>query len=75
MIDKYTVQQWSDFDGYTLNELYGVYGNDVIAFYAMEGSAVAGCEHATGTLDIFGAGLDQDNVTYHQMIQAIKNGI
>lgn len=75
MVKKYTVEQWSLVDGLSVEELYEVYGNDVIAFYAMDESAVAGSQHVDGTFDIFGAGMDKNNVTYEEMMEAIRNGI
>ena len=75
MINKYNALQWSNFDGCTVEEVYEDYGNDVVAFYAMDESAVAGVEHADGTFDIFGAGMDENNVTYEEMISAIKSGM
>lgn len=71
-IRKYTVEQWAEYDGLTIEEIYECYGEDVVAFYTIEGSEVAGCQHANGRCDVFGAGMDTNDVAYEAMVDVIQ---
>lgn len=46
----------------------------VIAIYADEESAIAGCKYEDGTFGIFGAGMDTDGLTEDEMYEGINSG-
>ena len=75
---NYTVEEWAEFDGLTVEEINKYYGSkkhgQPVEFYSDEESAVAGVKYTDGTFGCFGAGMDTDGLTEDEMMMAIRAG-
>lgn len=68
MINKYTVREWAELDGMELNEIEELYGADVVAFFAEEDGEMAGVEHADGTYSVIGCMVEENGLSYEEML-------
>ena len=78
-IEVMTPDKYAAIDGYDdMCEFHEVYDSDfhgtVVEFYVDKESAVAGCKYVDGTYGIFGAGMDEDDITYEEMVDGIEYG-
>ena len=73
---RYTVTELAEDYGCTLEEVADMYGEDAVAVYfAQRGnkeSAVVGVQMSNGNYSAYGLRLDQENITYEQMIAIME---
>ncbi len=79
-IKEYTVQEFVNVFEYGMEPDEAVetfaspFHGAAITIYADEESAVAGCKYEDGTFGIFGAGMDEDDLTEKEMYEGINEG-
>lgn len=77
-VHEYTIGQWAEFDGFTVEETIEIYRSyehgDAVTIYCDEESAICGVKYADGTFGIFGAGTDEDGLTECEMYTSIRYG-
>lgn len=71
---RYSVREWADIDGCTVEEIKENFNNVPVRFYADDDSAVAGVAYEDGTFGCFGCRLDEDGLTYEEMVFSIECG-
>lgn len=79
-IKEYTVLEYTNMFEYGVDDDEAVeifespFHGKAVKIYADEESAVAGCEYEDGTFGIFGAGMDEDDLTKGEMYTGINAG-
>lgn len=70
IITKYSVAEWAENEGMTVEEINEEFGN-VVAFYADIDSEIAGCQFEDGTFGVFGCGMDMNGLSYEEMFEIV----
>lgn len=71
---RYSLAEWADINGCTAEEIKEDFDGTPVRFYVEDGSAVAGVAYEDGTFGCFGCRLDEDGLTYEQMVFSIECG-